>query len=112
MSEAQRPAGRLPAGAGIYTDTLARLYVQQGFFDQALEIYHQLAHTQPQNRQWRERIAALEQQRAAAAGAAGGESRKTAPTGQHGAAPCRHLDRRLLAQLEQWLSVLRQRRMT
>jgi hypothetical protein len=112
MPEAQRPVGQSYAVTGIYTDTLARLYVQQGFFDQALAIYYHLARAQPQNPQWRERITALEQQRAAAACAAGIERRKTMSAGRKGTALCRHLDRRLLVQLEQWLYVLRQRRLT
>lgn len=106
MSERQRPTGLPPGAGGIYTETLARLYTQQGFLSRALDIYHYLARTQPQNRQWRECIMALEKQQAATVGTeappfpAAGESRR----------PVRHaMERRLLVQLEQWLGLLRQR---
>jgi hypothetical protein len=54
--------GQTPAAAGIYTDTLARLYVQQGFVEKALTIYRHLAQVQPEQAQWHDRIAALERQ--------------------------------------------------
>lgn len=47
---------------GIYTDTLARLYLKQGFIEQALAIYRRLAHDQPEHLQWQDAVVALEQQ--------------------------------------------------
>ena len=47
---------------GIYTETLARLYLKQGFVEQALAIYRHLAQDQPENLQWQETVMALEQQ--------------------------------------------------
>jgi hypothetical protein len=39
------------AVAGIYTETLARLYLKQGFGERALAIYRRLAQEQPDNHQ-------------------------------------------------------------
>jgi len=111
MSAAQRPERPQSLSTGIYTDTLARLYMQQGFFDQALEIYQHLAQTQPRNRQWRERIAALEQQRAAAATAARVREGTARLAEQQRGAPHHELERRLLGHLERWLRTLRQQRL-
>src|SRR5687768_8036041 len=47
---------------GIYTETLARLYLKQGFVEPALAIYRHLAQDQPDNLQWQEMVVALEQQ--------------------------------------------------
>ena len=47
---------------GIYTETLARLYLKQGFVEPALTIYRRLAQDQPENLQWQETIMMLEQQ--------------------------------------------------
>jgi hypothetical protein len=96
-------------GTGIYTETLARLYTQQGFFDQALDIYRHLAQAQPRNRQWRERIVALEQQQATAAAAH--DSRHAMRGVPRGRGPYQERERRVLEYLERWLQVLRQQRM-
>ena len=50
------------AEAGIYTETLARLYLKQGFVERALAIYHRLAQEQPDNAQLHERLHTLEQE--------------------------------------------------
>jgi hypothetical protein len=50
------------AEAGIYTETLARLYLKQGFVERALAIYHRLAQEQPDNAPLHERLHALEQE--------------------------------------------------
>ena len=95
-------------GAGIYTETLARLYTQQGFFDQALDIYRRLAQAQPRHRQWRERIVELEQQQAAVHAATDSRHaprRLPSRPGTH-----RTRERRVLEHLERWLRVLRQQR--
>jgi lipopolysaccharide biosynthesis regulator YciM len=53
--------------AGIYTETLARLYLKQGFVDRALAIYRHLVQEQPDNHPLQMRLQALEQQVALAA---------------------------------------------
>jgi len=110
MSGEQRPDRPSRAGTtGIYTETLARLYTQQGFFDQALDIYRHLAQAQPRHRQWRERIAELEQQQAAVTVATDGRhSRRGVQTGS---VPRQGQERRVLEHLERWLWVLRRQRM-
>ncbi|MGE3538248.1 MAG: hypothetical protein AB7N91_12560 [Candidatus Tectimicrobiota bacterium] len=62
-------AEKLPAGAadfapetGIYTETLARLYLRQGFPDRAVIIYRHLAQEQPGNHALQKQLQALEQQ--------------------------------------------------
>ena len=50
------------AEAGIYTETLARLYLKQGFIERALAIYHRLAQEQPDNAQLHEQLHTLEQE--------------------------------------------------
>ena len=50
------------AEAGIYTETLARLYLKQGFVERALAIYHRLAQEQPGNAQLHARLHTLEQE--------------------------------------------------
>ena len=42
--------------AGIYTETLARLYLKQGFVERALAIYRRLAQEQPDNARLHERL--------------------------------------------------------
>lgn len=48
--------------ASIYTETLARLYLKQGFVERALAIYRRLAQEQPGNHQLHERLRTLEQE--------------------------------------------------
>lgn len=48
--------------AGIYTETLARLYLRQGFDEKALRIYRHLVHAHPEDLELRERFRLLEQQ--------------------------------------------------
>lgn len=50
------------AEAGIYTETLARLYLKQGFVERALAIYQRLAQEQPDNAQLHARLRTLEQE--------------------------------------------------
>ena len=109
MAAEQRPGSLPRAGMGIYTETLARLYTQQGFVAQALDIYRHLAQAQPRNRHWRERIVELEQLQAGAT-ATPDEAQATGavPTGP---APRQAHAQRVLERLEQWLRVLRQQRL-
>jgi len=61
MATTEDHASALPdAAAGIYTETLARLYLKQGFVERALAIYRRLAQEQPQNDAFQERIRSLE----------------------------------------------------
>ena len=48
--------------ASMYTETLARLYLKQGFVERALAIYRRLAQEQPGNHQLHERLRTLEQE--------------------------------------------------
>ena len=57
MAEAEAYASQpRDAAAGIYTETLARLYLKQGFGERALAIYQRLAQEQPDNHQLHERL--------------------------------------------------------
>src|SRR5262244_1192373 len=63
MAEAEAYASQShDAAAGIYTETLARLYLKQGFGGRALAIYRRLAQEQPGNHQLHERLRTLEQE--------------------------------------------------
>lgn len=48
--------------AGIYTETLARLYLLQGFAEKALRIYRHLVQAHPENLALHEQLRMLEQQ--------------------------------------------------
>src|SRR5207249_9760635 len=67
------------AEAGIYTETLARLYLQQGFVERALAIYRRLAQEQPENHPLHERLRTLEQQYAPGALGQAAEAPRTVP---------------------------------
>src|SRR5262252_2706123 len=69
------------ATAGIYTETLARLYLKQGFIERALAIYRRLAQEQPGNHQLHERLHAIEQELAYAGGESDPAVRRAAPDG-------------------------------
>ena len=63
MAEAESNASQpRDSEAGIYTETLARLYLKQGFVERALPIYRRLAQEQPGNHQLHERLRTLEQE--------------------------------------------------
>jgi len=49
-----------PSPASFVTETLAELYLQQGFRDEALSIYRQLVERDPANQSLRDRVAQLE----------------------------------------------------
>lgn len=99
-----------PSEAQIYTETLARLYLRQGFVTQALTIYRRLAHEQPDNDQLRAHILALEHQlatNALPADTVGEDRAPSVPTRPQGAAP--QPAQALLVHLERWLQVLEHR---
>jgi hypothetical protein len=56
-----KTAGR-STGAEIYTETLARLYLLQGFAEKALRIYRHLVQAHPENLALHEQLKRLEQQ--------------------------------------------------
>lgn len=58
-----------PTPAPFITETLAELYLQQGFRDEALSIYRQLSERDPANEVLKNRVAALEQRDVPAADA-------------------------------------------
>ena len=114
MAEAETHASQpQDAVAGIYTETLARLYLKQGFGERALAIYRHLAQEQPGNHQLQERLRTLEQE--LTCGRDG-----PAPVAQHAvhggtgerATPVRRRqEHQIAAQLEQWLRYLQRRRL-
>lgn len=63
-----------PAPAPFITETLAELYLRQGFRDEALSIYRQLSERDPDNASLKNRIAAIEQPEARAVRAGGVET--------------------------------------
>src|SRR5215831_15904811 len=89
MAESEASASQpRDATAGIYTETLARLYLKQGFGERALAIYRRLAQEQPGNHQLHERLHTLEQELICGGGepdlavqgaAPAGASERTAP---------------------------------
>jgi hypothetical protein len=93
---------------GIYTETLARLYLKQGFIAQALAIYRQLLREQPEHPAWQATVVALEQQLLLSPQPPG-SPQATAPESRinQEAAPCcaTHV---VIAQLERWLATVRQ----
>lgn len=93
---------------GIYTETLARLYLRQGFLERALSIYRHLAQEQPDNQPLQARCLTLEQQLQQGGGAetptgesVGALAEATLPT-QARPRPAEVV----LAQLERWLAYL------
>jgi hypothetical protein len=109
--EVETPQAR-DVEAGIYTETLARLYLQQGFVERALAIYRRLAQEQPDNHQFHEHLCTLEQQ--LALGALGQDTvvQRTAPDPAMDT-PGRalhHQREAVVAQLERWLYYLQRQR--
>ena len=82
MAEAEAYASQpRDAAAGIYTETLARLYLKQGFGERALAIYRRLAQEQPDNHQLHERLRTLEQELACGGGGSDPAVQCAAPDG-------------------------------
>lgn len=94
---------------GIYTETLARLYLKQGFVEQALAIYRRLVQEQPEKQQLHERLHALEQLALGAPGPVPPVLAPAPPAAEDTAPRAPHdQTRRVLAQLERWLYYLQQ----
>ncbi len=110
---------------GMYTETLARLYMRQGHVDKALRIYRHLAAQQPSDADLQDQIHTLEHQLTIAAEMrddapaqplpipvdwpASQEAHAPLPPTQSIAPPARDIEqtRHVIAHLERWLQVLR-----
>ena len=114
MAEAEAYASQpRDAAAGIYTETLARLYLKQGFRERALAIYRRLAQEQPDNHQLHERLRTLEQELACGGGGSDSAVPCTAPdgTGERATQMTRRQERQVAAQLGLWLRYLQRQRL-
>ena len=114
MAEAEAYASQPhDAAAGIYTETLARLYLKQGFGERALVIYRHLAQEQPGNHQLHERLHTLEQELAGGGGEPDPAVPCAAPEGAgERATPVTHRqEHQITAQLELWLRYLQRHRL-
>ena len=101
------------AVAGIYTETLARLYLKQGFGERALAIYRRLAQEQPGNHQLHERLRTIEQELAYGGSGLDPMVQCATPDGAEArAAPVTpRPEHRIAAQLELWLRYLQRQRL-
>jgi hypothetical protein len=104
----EETAGR-STEAGIYTETLARLYLLQGFADKALRIYRHLVQAHPENLALHEQLRLLEQQMAGQVqeNVPSSPVRTVAPAMTNGPSFCSQW---VLRHLEHWLYHLQQRR--
>jgi hypothetical protein len=106
----QSPQGL--ASVGMYTETLARLYVRQGFIQEALHIYRWLVQERPQEGHLHEQIKALEQQLADGPPVPGHASPAVPSAavagGPSGLAVCHR--QRVLGELQRWLRHVRRQR--
>jgi hypothetical protein len=113
MAEAEAYASQPhDAVAGIYTETLARLYLKQGFAERALAIYRRLAQEQPENHALQERLRTIEQELAWGRNEPDPTAQRAAPDGAGERAtpvPGRQ-EHQITAQLELWLRCLQCRR--
>jgi hypothetical protein len=96
------------AAAGIYTETLARLYLKQGFGERALAIYRRLAREQPDNHQLHERLRTLEQELACGEDGSDPVVQCAVPdrAGERAPQVRRRQEHRIAAQLGLWLRYL------
>jgi hypothetical protein len=97
---------------GIYTETLARLYLKQGFVEHALAIYRRLAQEQPDNQQLHACLHTIEQQLACGAQGPDVAAPLTAPhaAGDTASGVTQYQEQRVLTQLQRWLHYLQQQR--
>jgi len=114
MAEADAYASQpCDAAAGIYTETLARLYLKQGFGERALAIYRRLAQEQPGNHQLHERLRDLEQELACGGGGSAPAVHYAVPdgAGERAAQVTRRQEHRIAVQLGLWLRYLQRQRL-
>jgi tetratricopeptide (TPR) repeat protein len=112
MASAAEPATMAPKEPeSIDSETLAELYILQGHHDKGLVVYHRLAAKYPQNKQYRDRIEALERPEAVDA-ARPSESASAALTLPQEAPSAGKVGQRKnqVRRLEGWLQVVRARR--
>ena len=113
MAEAEGEASQLrDAEAGIYTETLARLYLKQGFVERALAIYRRLVQEQPGNHQLQARLCTLEQELALGALGQDAVMQRAVPegAGERATRTARRQAHHVVVQLEHWLHYLQQQR--
>jgi len=93
------------AAAELATPTLAELYFEQGIHDKAVEVYKQIVQREPDNAKAASRLGEIEALRTAAAV-------PPPPAGAPPAAPADRAEavRRVIGQLEGWLSVIERSR--
>ena len=114
MAEAEAYASQPhDAAAGIYTETLARLYLKQGFGERALAIYRRLAQEQPGNHQLHERLHTIEQELAYGGGGSDPVVQCAAPdeAGETATPMTHRQEHQIIAQLELWLRYLQRHRL-
>jgi hypothetical protein len=114
MAEAEAHASQpRDAAAGIYTETLARLYLKQGFGERALAIYRRLAQEQPGNHQLHERLRTLEQELTCGRGVPDPAVQCATPdgAGERATPVTRRQEHQITAQLELWLRYLQRQRL-
>ena len=94
--------------AGIYTETLARLYLRQGIPERALGIYRHLAQEHPENQQLQVQLRTLEAQlqQGSLERDSGTESVASPVEAQPPAHPPSRATHAVIAQLERWLHYL------
>ena len=113
MVEAEGDASQLrDSEDGIYTETLARLYLKQGFAERALAIYRRLAQEQPGNHQLHARLSALEQELALGALGQDAAVQRAVPeaTVEMATRTARRQEHQVVVQLQRWLHYLQQQR--
>ena len=114
MAEAEGAASQShDAVAGIYTETLARLYLKQGFGERALAIYRRLVQEQPGNHPLYERLHTLEQELAYGGSGLDPAGQCAIPAGADDSATpvTPRPEHRIAAQLEVWLRYLQRQRL-
>ena len=101
------------AEAGIYTETLARLYLKQGFVERALAIYRRLAQEQPDNYQLQERLRTIEQELACGRDGPDPATQRAAhgEAGERATPVIYRQEHQIAARLELWLRYLQRRRL-
>ena len=98
--------------AGICTETLARLYLQQGFGERALAMYRRLAQEQPENHALHACLRTLERQMALGALGQDAVVQRAIPAlaVETTRTARRHQEEYVVAQLERWLHHLQRQR--
>ena len=114
MAEAEAYASQpRDATAGIYTETLARLYLKQGFGERALAIYRRLAQEQPGNYRLLERLRTIEQELVCGGGGPDPAVQCADPdgAGERATPVTRRQEHQIAAQLGLWLRYLQRQRL-